>query len=133
MNIISLAVDEAWLSLVERCVRDAEVASSNLVASTESKKSRKHAGFLDFSFMTKVYITFGKCVRKGYLCGFFGLVLLFGGSCSTISSRSRAFSPFCSLKCVYKYSLVLREKECSAIWQKLLFEYDLRGKQKNSY
>ena len=25
---------EAWLSLVERCVRDAEVASSNLVAST---------------------------------------------------------------------------------------------------
>ena len=24
---------EAWLSLVERCVRDAEVASSNLVAS----------------------------------------------------------------------------------------------------
>ena len=25
--------DEAWLSLVERCVRDAEVASSNLVAS----------------------------------------------------------------------------------------------------
>ena len=26
-------VIEAWLSLVERCVRDAEVASSNLVAS----------------------------------------------------------------------------------------------------
>ena len=26
--------NEAWLSLVERCVRDAEVASSNLVAST---------------------------------------------------------------------------------------------------
>ena len=25
--------NEAWLSLVERCVRDAEVASSNLVAS----------------------------------------------------------------------------------------------------
>ena len=25
---------EAWLSLVERCVRDAEVASSNLVATT---------------------------------------------------------------------------------------------------
>ncbi len=24
----------AWLSLVERCVRDAEVASSNLVATT---------------------------------------------------------------------------------------------------
>ena len=26
--------NDAWLSLVERCVRDAEVASSNLVAST---------------------------------------------------------------------------------------------------
>ena len=29
----SLKDIEAWLSLVERCVRDAEVASSNLVAS----------------------------------------------------------------------------------------------------
>ena len=29
-----LKYNEAWLSLVERCVRDAEVASSNLVAST---------------------------------------------------------------------------------------------------
>ena len=29
-NVIEI---EAWLSLVERCVRDAEVASSNLVAS----------------------------------------------------------------------------------------------------
>ena len=32
--IILTSVIEAWLSLVERCVRDAEVASSNLVAST---------------------------------------------------------------------------------------------------
>ena len=31
--------DEAWLSLVERCVRDAEVASSNLVASTYKSKA----------------------------------------------------------------------------------------------
>ncbi len=31
--IILPNVIEAWLSLVERCVRDAEVASSNLVAS----------------------------------------------------------------------------------------------------
>ena len=30
----------AWLSLVERCVRDAEVASSNLVATT--KKTPSH-------------------------------------------------------------------------------------------
>lgn len=29
-------VDDAWLSLVERCVRDAEAASSNLVASMVS-------------------------------------------------------------------------------------------------
>ena len=29
---------DAWLSLVERCVRDAEVASSNLVASTNKKR-----------------------------------------------------------------------------------------------
>ncbi len=28
---------EAWLSLVERCVRDAEVASSNLVASIQKE------------------------------------------------------------------------------------------------
>ena len=32
---------EAWLSLVERCVRDAEVASSNLVASMINKH-KKH-------------------------------------------------------------------------------------------
>ena len=34
VSIIALAVDEAWLSLVERCVRDAEAAGSNPVAST---------------------------------------------------------------------------------------------------
>ena len=31
--VILASVIEAWLSLVERCVRDAEAASSNLVAS----------------------------------------------------------------------------------------------------
>ena len=36
LDIIAFAVDEAWLSLVERCVRDAEAAGSNPVASTES-------------------------------------------------------------------------------------------------
>ena len=35
-NVIEI---EAWLSLVERCVRDAEVASSNLVASTYKSKA----------------------------------------------------------------------------------------------
>ena len=34
--IILTYVIEAWLSLVERCVRDAEVAGSNPVASTNS-------------------------------------------------------------------------------------------------
>ena len=33
-DIIAFAVGEAWLSLVERCVRDAEAAGSNPVAST---------------------------------------------------------------------------------------------------
>ena len=33
---------DAWLSLVERCVRDAEVAGSNPVASTFCKSYRKH-------------------------------------------------------------------------------------------
>ncbi len=31
--IVTLNNDDAWLSLVERCVRDAEVAGSNPVAS----------------------------------------------------------------------------------------------------
>ena len=34
LGIINLAYFEAWLSLVERCVRDAEVVGSNPVAST---------------------------------------------------------------------------------------------------
>ena len=33
LGIINLAYFEAWLSLVERCVRDAEVVGSNPVAS----------------------------------------------------------------------------------------------------
>ena len=43
ISIITFAVDEAWLSLVERCVRDAEVVGSNPVAST--KKPSVYAGF----------------------------------------------------------------------------------------
>ena len=42
---------EAWLSLVERCVRDAEVASSNPVASTNR---RVLMGLSDF-FVIKSY------------------------------------------------------------------------------
>lgn len=33
-----MLIFDAWLSLVEHCVRDAEVASSNLVASTSEKE-----------------------------------------------------------------------------------------------
>lgn len=32
-----MLIFDAWLSLVEHCVRDAEVASSNLVATTKNK------------------------------------------------------------------------------------------------
>ena len=34
---VALNIDDAWLSLVERCVRDAEVAGSNPVASMKRK------------------------------------------------------------------------------------------------
>ena len=34
---------EAWLSLVERCVRDAEAASSNLVASIGALQQRSRS------------------------------------------------------------------------------------------
>jgi hypothetical protein len=37
--IIRKLIDEAWLSLVERCVRDAEVAGSNPVASIIKRRS----------------------------------------------------------------------------------------------
>ena len=39
---------EVWLSLVERYVRDVEVASSNLVTSTKIKKGRLTLPFLIF-------------------------------------------------------------------------------------
>ena len=44
---------DAWLSLVERCVRDAEVASSNLVASTSKKENRSREWFSFLLFGTK--------------------------------------------------------------------------------
>ena len=42
-SLIEKAID-AWLSLVERCVRDAEVASSNLVATTKNTPSHMCEG-----------------------------------------------------------------------------------------
>ena len=56
--IISLACDEAWLSLVERCVRDAEVVGSNPVAST----ARKKPGNIGFSGFFCIL----KCIQLGY-------------------------------------------------------------------
>ena len=42
----NLSDSDAWLSLVERCVRDAEVAGSNPVASTfENRRCEKHLLF----------------------------------------------------------------------------------------
>ncbi len=39
--------DEAWLSLVERRVRDAEVAGSNPVASTKKRSSKDDLFFVE--------------------------------------------------------------------------------------
>ena len=47
---LRLAEIEAWLSLVERCVRDAEAAGSNPVASTKNSK--------DFMFLEFLLITY---------------------------------------------------------------------------
>ncbi len=43
---------DAWLSLVERCVRDAEVAGSNPVASIEKERHTRRCAFL-FLFITE--------------------------------------------------------------------------------
>ena len=45
---------EAWLSLVERCVRDAEVASSNLVATTKNTPSHMCEGVFLFLQLFKL-------------------------------------------------------------------------------
>ena len=50
--IISKHMLEVWLSLVERYVRDVEVASSNLVTSTKEKEpSFNSVPFLSFEMM----------------------------------------------------------------------------------
>ena len=49
---------EAWLSLVERCVRDAEVAGSNPVTSTIYKKPLCQAVF--FLIYMPVYFASGR-------------------------------------------------------------------------
>ena len=56
---------EAWLSLVERCVRDAEVASSNLVATTKNTPSHMCEGVFLFLQLFKLTTSnwFGHTVR----------------------------------------------------------------------
>ena len=44
----TLNIDDAWLSLVERCVRDAEVAGSNPVASIERNSPHRKVGTISF-------------------------------------------------------------------------------------
>ena len=54
-----LQVYEAWLSLVERCVRDAEVAGSNPVASTFIDKRQSLIGidvFIIILFLTTFHL-----------------------------------------------------------------------------
>ena len=89
--IILTYVIEAWLSLVERCVRDAEVASSNLVASThfslclkkwphgQAVKTTPSHGVNSGSIPDEV-ICFG-CKSKAFLLGRF---------CSAVGSATHS-------------------------------------------
>ena len=49
---------EAWLSLVERCVRDAEAASSNLVASTQNLSGFEKFSYPLFYLSSNFFLTF---------------------------------------------------------------------------
>ena len=49
---------DAWLSLVERCVRDAEVAGSNPVASTLYVQGFRETETLNFFLKVDVSLTF---------------------------------------------------------------------------
>ena len=56
---------EAWLSLVERCVRDAEVVGSNPVAST-NKKPEIPQGISGFLFVNTIESDWqGICAAEG--------------------------------------------------------------------
>ena len=61
--IIFLAVDEVWLSLVERCVRDAEVVGSNPVASTDEEYRKSSLRFSVF-----LYVQLDEWKIKEFLC-----------------------------------------------------------------
>ena len=66
---------DAWLSLVERCVRDAEVAGSNPVASTKKtpKRCRLKTNFKPFSvffFVLKSVYTGENCLSSNFVLTF---------------------------------------------------------------
>ena len=71
-TIISFAVNEAWLSLVERCVRDAEVVGSNPVASIPWQGHRRcwnpvSTGFFylfKVLFFTRLWSDFSKAIKQ---------------------------------------------------------------------
>ena len=47
-SLVTAKYYDAWLSLVERCVRDAEVAGSNPVASIERNSPHRKVGAISF-------------------------------------------------------------------------------------
>ncbi len=65
--IINRHYIEVWLSLVEHCVRDAGVASSNLVTSTTLKPYNEryaYHNFRQFGFYVEVWLSLvERCVR----------------------------------------------------------------------
>ncbi len=67
MNAILIKlIDEAWLSLVERCVRDAEVAGSNPVASI---RLREKTPMIGFGVFLRYTLASGCCACGRYLPG----------------------------------------------------------------
>ena len=72
MLVTARIIIEAWLSLVERCVRDAEVVGSNPVASTPREENfcEKFSFFVDFSRGKEYNVRV--CMKMQYfLCAIF--------------------------------------------------------------
>ena len=61
---VTLNIDDAWLSLVERCVRDAEVAGSNPVASIERNSPHRKVGTFSFYINVIEIEPARRCVRS---------------------------------------------------------------------
>ncbi len=65
---VALNIDDAWLSLVERCVRDAEVAGSNPVASIERNSPHRKVGTFSFHIHVIEIEPARRCVRRVAIC-----------------------------------------------------------------